>query len=206
MGKIKCQRVHVHPCLLWNVYPFRIQAQEISLHLSHTFSVSQENLFPWPRDLYVVSRFIIQSSFRFLHLEISTEGYQVHRVLAWNTEMPGHLERLRSSALWWAPNEVHLTQESLSQSLIPLPMPYVLIFLAKVDWSRNWSEADYQSCFSGFLNETRAQIQYCQGWKLWNYNTWEGGLVSNKRELLIQNAGSWTLSQTCWIRIFGEAS
>lgn len=141
MEKIKCQRVHVHPCLLWNVYPFRIQAQEVSLHLSHTFSFSQENLFPWPRDLYVVSRCIIQSSFRFPHLEISTEGYQVHRVLAGNTEMPGHLERLRSSALWWAPNEVYLTQESLFRSLIPLPMPYVLIFLAKVDWFRNWSDA-----------------------------------------------------------------
>lgn len=39
------------PLALRNVHSFRMQAQEISLHLSHTFSFVQENLFPWLRDL-----------------------------------------------------------------------------------------------------------------------------------------------------------
>lgn len=63
------------------------------------------DLFPWARDFYVVSRYLTQSSSRFLYLDISTGAYQVYRVSSGNAEMPGHLKRPRTSELWWVPNE-----------------------------------------------------------------------------------------------------
>lgn len=159
---------------LRNVDSFRMQAQETSLHLSHTFSLDQENLFPWPRDLCVVSRCITQSSSRFLHLEINLEAYQMHRVWAGNAEMPGHLQRCRTKALWWAPAEVYLTRESFFWSPVALPVP-----MSSCSWPRLvgpgmvlYRSLTDRSSFSGLLTGTRAGIQYVQGLKLWKYDTW----------------------------------
>lgn len=67
------------------------------------------HLLLWPResfslsrDLCVVSRCITQSSSRFLHLEISTEGTQS---FCRKYKMPGYKQRPKTSALWWAPKE-----------------------------------------------------------------------------------------------------
>lgn len=61
--------------------PIGCTAQEISLHLSHTFFFGQKNLLPCIQDLYVVSGCSTQSPTGFLHLEVSTELYQVHKFL-----------------------------------------------------------------------------------------------------------------------------
>lgn len=131
-GDKKMPKCSCSPLSLRYVRSFRVCGVR---NFSTSSSYGQEDLFPWARDYYVVCKYIIQSSSRFLYLDFNIGAYQVYRVFSGNEEMPEHLDRPRTSKLWLVPNGVYLTRESLFWCLVAMPRPY-LIFLARVDWSK----------------------------------------------------------------------
>ena len=157
MSKCSCS-----PMALRNVRSFRMCGAR---HFSTPLSYGQEDLFPWDRDFYVVSRYLTQSSSRFLYLDISTGAYQVYRVFSGNAEMPGHLKRPRTSKLWWVPNEGLLDSGVSFLVSGSSAQDYVFIFLARVDWSKDGTlpKPDQSEFFPGLLTGTKAGIQYSQG-------------------------------------------
>lgn len=161
-GRKKLSKCLCSPLALRNGCSFRMHAQEISLHLSHTFSCGQENPLPWAHDLVVVSRCITQSPTRFLHLEVSTDAYQVHRVFC---------RRYRDA---WAPGETQ-TQVTVMgtkwgsawfRSLFFGLQETYLCFVSSPSWPGFAGSGIvlYPSLTTQrILTEIRAGIQYSQG-------------------------------------------
>ena len=110
-------------------------AQEISLHLSHTFSCGQENLLPWAQDLDVVSRCFHPESHH-----VSAPGGQ-HRSISGTQDVLQEIQRCPGTWRVLGPGHcdghqtgVCLAQESLFWSPGGLPLLCVFTFLAKVCW------------------------------------------------------------------------
>lgn len=168
MPKCSCS-----PLALRNACSFRAcGARTFSTPLSY----GQEDLFPWARDDSVVSRYVIQSSSRFLYLDFSIGTCQVHRVFSGNAEMPEHPKRPGTSKLWLVPNGVYLTQESLFWSLVAMPRPYLFIFLARVDWSKDGTlpKPDQSEFFPRTFKWNKGRSSVFSGVKAMKYDAWEG--------------------------------